>query len=244
MRRPDHAQSDAVPRSAAGELIHLAFSLYFENGALDVLPAQRTADRHTELLSGYAVGGQTDEAQMRDATRRVVRGDAHVAEHPSRESRCAKRIQEVGGSQLGGPGRRAAARVVAMRRQIRRIVGSGPHRGWDLGAPAAGGAVEHGGDRRVVNEEDAPGGCERRALARRGRGPQHLTMGLVAEVEPVGMMTSAICQRERAHRDRQRFERGWRTVAGRFTSQHARDVRLERQRGDRVSPTRFENADA
>src|SRR5206468_8406853 len=98
----------------------------------------------------------------------------------------------------------------------------GPHRGRDLRTSAAGGAVEHGRDRRVVNEEDASGGCERRALCRGGCGPKYLAMGLIAEVEPVGTMASAVCQRERAHGDRQSFERGWRTVARALTSQHTR----------------------
>ena len=69
-------------------------------------------------------------------------------------------------------------------------------------------------------------------------------MRFVAQVEPVGMMTSPIRKRERADGNRQRLERRGRTLARRFTSQDARDVNLQREGDNRVSTAWLEDADA
>ena len=68
-------------------------------------------------------------------------------------------------------------------------------------------------------------------------------MRLIAQVEPVGMMTSTIRKRERTDGDRQRLERSRRTVARRFAGEDARDVRLQREGDNRVSTARLEDAD-
>ena len=69
-------------------------------------------------------------------------------------------------------------------------------------------------------------------------------MRLIAQVEPVGMMTSTIRKRERTDGERQRLERSRRTVARRFAGQDARDVRLQRESDNRVSTARLEDANA
>ena len=66
--RADDTQPDAVPRSPPGELIDVASALYVEDRALDVLPAQRAANRNPELLPGNAVGRQTGDAELAHAS--------------------------------------------------------------------------------------------------------------------------------------------------------------------------------
>ena len=69
-------------------------------------------------------------------------------------------------------------------------------------------------------------------------------MRFVAQIEAVGSMTIAIAEREGADGDRQRLERGRRTLARRFARQNAGDVGLERKRLDGVAPSGPGEADA
>ena len=57
-----------MPGSAAGELINVAFVLYVEDRALDVLPAKRAANRNAELLAGNAVGRQPGQTKLAHAS--------------------------------------------------------------------------------------------------------------------------------------------------------------------------------
>ena len=69
-------------------------------------------------------------------------------------------------------------------------------------------------------------------------------MRLVAEIESIGAMPAAVRERIAADRDRERIERGRRTVARRFSGEHARHVGLERQHRDRVTAAGSREPDA
>src|SRR5436190_6966242 len=64
-RRPDDAQPDAMPGPSAAESIQVAVLLDFENGALDVLPAERAADRYAQFLTRNSIRSQADDAEPR-----------------------------------------------------------------------------------------------------------------------------------------------------------------------------------
>ena len=135
------------------------------------------------------------------------------------------------------PRRRSHARVVGLGRHVRRVLVPGPDRGRNLGLSAARRRVE---DRRghAVAQERTPGRGLGRALVRGRRRPHHLAVGLIAEVEAVGVVAPAVRQREGPDRDRQRFERGGPAVAPGLAGQHARDVGFEREGLHRVAAAR------
>ena len=60
-------------------------------------------------------------------------------------------------------------------------------------------------------------------------------MRLIADIESIGAMPSAIRESKGANGDRQRFERRRLTVARRLTREHARDVGFEWNRVETVS---------
>src|SRR5258706_8731673 len=65
---PDHAHADAVPRPVTAEAVRLSLLPKLECGALDVLPAQRSADDDAKILAGDDIRTQTIERQLRDAS--------------------------------------------------------------------------------------------------------------------------------------------------------------------------------
>src|SRR2546423_5924827 len=76
------------------------------------------------------------------------------------------------------------------------------------------------------------------------RAPQYLTMRLVAEIESVGAMASAVRARERAGRDRECLQRRRLAVAHRFSREHARDICLDRHLDNRIAAARLRDAHA
>jgi hypothetical protein len=68
-------------------------------------------------------------------------------------------------------------------------------------------------------------------------------MCLIAEIEIVCAMPSAVRQRERPDRDRKRLERGWLAVPHGLSRQHGSDVCLYRHVRDDVAPAGFQHAD-
>ena len=205
-----------------------------ERRALDELPAQRAPDDRSQILTGDRVGRKSIEAEPNDASGIVPRADAQIAQVAALESARPQRALEVAGSQIRRPERLPSAGIVRLRRQVRRIGRARP----DLRRPfsvAATRRAEVNRGRRTAIEQNAA----RRGLGgvqcRLGGLAQHLAMSGVAQIELVAAVASQIGHRERADRDRERFERGGRAVARGLAGDDAGDVLLEAHLTDGVA---------
>src|SRR5437879_557409 len=68
-RGSDHAHPHPVPRPVTAEAVRVAPPLQLERRALDVLPPERSSDRHAQVLTGNLRRPQAVDAQPRDAAR-------------------------------------------------------------------------------------------------------------------------------------------------------------------------------
>ena len=81
LRRSDHAHADAVSGAVTGEAERVAGPLQLERRALEVLPAERAADRRRADPDRRSVAASARRARSRRRTPRLVpRGDPHVAQ--------------------------------------------------------------------------------------------------------------------------------------------------------------------
>jgi hypothetical protein len=94
-----------------------------------------------------------------------------------------------------------------------------------------------------VSQERTPGRRLGRALVRGRRRPHHLAVGLIAEVEAVGVVAPGVRQRVCPDRDRQRFERRRPAVAPGLAGKHARDIGFKRECLHRVAAAWTQDAD-
>ena len=211
-RRSDHAQADTVARPVTREAEPVARAPDIESGALDVLPPERAPDGDAQILTADLIGPQTVEPDPRDAAGPRARDYARVAQMLAPEAGRAQRAHEIGVAQFRRPLWHAPTCLVFMRRQERWIFGARPHRRGDFGAAAARRRVEDRCGRAVAQQQTARGRLGR-ALGCRRRGTNDLTVRLIAQVEVVGAMASAVREREGANRNRERFERRRLTVA-------------------------------
>ncbi len=96
-----------------------------------------------------------------------------------------------------------------------------------FGLAAARRGIEHFGWRSVVCEHAARGGQGRLARGRRCRA-RNLTMGAIAQVEPVTSVATRVCNGKGTDGDRQRLLRGFGSVRLALAGDDPRHVQLER----------------
>src|SRR5216117_3706285 len=113
--------------SMAVQPIAVGFALQFERGALDVLPTQRTANDGPEIRTRNLIRLEPLEAKLRDPSGRIARKNAQAAQPVAAEPPGVERTKEIAFGELRGPYRRAAATIVVLRRQKRRVLMTRPH---------------------------------------------------------------------------------------------------------------------
>src|SRR5262245_48664379 len=115
------------------EAIRTVLTPEIEGRALEMLPAEGAANRHAQVLTGDFVRNQAIDLPARHAARLIARQDAQVAQPiPAKTSR-PKRAQQIPVAQLRGPDGRAPAGIVVCRRQVGRVVSTGPDVRRDFG---------------------------------------------------------------------------------------------------------------
>ena len=232
-----------MARAMTAEPVPTVLLPQIERRALDVLPAEAFARRprgspgrrsrpaSVRPVAGASPARRRCAPQSGDRAAAPRKPDARSARRRSRS--CSSAIH------AGAPSHASSSRDG----RYGRILGARP----DVGRPLCPAATR----RRVIDrgwdagmQKHAPGRGLRRALGRGDRRPQYLTVGLVAQIEPVGAVASAIREREGADGDGQRLQCRRLTVTHRLSRQDACDVGSHRQRRDGVSPARLQDADS
>ena len=245
VHRADDAHADTVAGAVAFEAVPVTAALEFERRALDVLPAERSADDRPQVLAG----------DLRRASSPPTRSLATRPEHVSATGCGSRAAARRGSPRRAGraPDPRRRARPSSRRSPCthRRAATAGTA---DPRGPARPPTGSRSGRRTMPSRRSAPA---RRAAAAPGRPwpsaarscagvarSHHLAVRLVAQVEAVGVVPAAVRHRERPDRDGQRFERGRPALARRFAGQHARDVGFEREGSAPCTRRRARDPDA